>query len=87
MGNSSFQQKTKVKIDVEGARKFCKFLLNPILSDPQRIGKKAIWLKQITKKVYWWSYKLIDELEQVEGTDEGDRMFFDHDLRILPLNM
>nr|YP_010281331.1 hypothetical chloroplast RF1 [Epilobium cylindricum]UKH50626.1 hypothetical chloroplast RF1 [Epilobium cylindricum] len=80
---SLFKSK-EVKMDVQGARKFCKLLLNPILPDPQRIRKKAIGLKEITKKVPRWSYKLIDELEQVEGTAEGERMFADHDLRVLP---
>lgn len=80
---SLFKSK-EVKINVKGARKFCKLFLNPILPDPQRIRKKAIGLKEITKKVPRWSYKLIDELEQVEGTAEGERMFSDHDLRVLP---
>jgi len=80
---SLFKSK-EVKIDVKGARKFCKLFLNPILPDPQRIRKKAIGLKEITKKVPRWSYKLIDELEQVEGTAEGERMFSDHDLRLPP---
>nr|YP_010927835.1 Ycf1 protein [Cuphea arenarioides]WKK46798.1 Ycf1 protein [Cuphea arenarioides] len=69
------------RIDFEDQIKILKFLCNPILIDPKdkRIRKKSIGIKEISKKVPRWSYKLIDEFEQEDGgeTEENE----DHEIR------
>ena len=51
-----------------------KFLFNAIRSDlnDQKKKKKSIGIKEISKKVPRWSYKLINELEQQEGESEEE---------------
>nr|UXR13357.1 hypothetical chloroplast RF1 [Polyspora hainanensis]WQM48645.1 hypothetical chloroplast RF1 [Polyspora axillaris] len=51
-----------------------KFLFNVIRSDlnDQKKNKKSIGIKEISKKVPRWSYKLINELEQQEGESEEE---------------
>nr|YP_010507694.1 hypothetical chloroplast RF1 [Talinum fruticosum]UXG55651.1 hypothetical chloroplast RF1 [Talinum fruticosum] len=52
----------------EDQEKFLKLLVDAIITDSlnQTIQKKSIGIKEISKKVPRWSYKLIDELEQQE---------------------
>nr|YP_010281839.1 hypothetical chloroplast RF1 [Circaea alpina subsp. caulescens]UKH51218.1 hypothetical chloroplast RF1 [Circaea alpina subsp. caulescens] len=59
------------------------FLFNPLITDPnsKRIRKKSIGIKEITKKVPRWSYKLIDELEQQEGGENEEKIAADHEIR------
>nr|YP_010398166.1 hypothetical chloroplast RF1 [Perrottetia racemosa]UQK92976.1 hypothetical chloroplast RF1 [Perrottetia racemosa] len=60
------------KIDSEDQIKIFTFLFDAVLTDPndQTIIKKSIGIKEISKKVSRWSYKLIDFLEQLEGETE-----------------
>nr|YP_010454333.1 hypothetical chloroplast RF1 [Thesium chinense]QYF09522.1 hypothetical chloroplast RF1 [Thesium chinense] len=61
--------------------KFLKFLFDLIITDPnnhKKIINKSIGIKTISKKVPQWSYKLINELEQQEGENEGS---IDHQIR------
>nr|YP_009419810.1 hypothetical chloroplast RF1 [Pentaphylax euryoides]ASM46489.1 hypothetical chloroplast RF1 [Pentaphylax euryoides] len=73
-----FEQKTKFseqeRTDSENETKFLKFLFNTILTDPndEKVKKKPIGIKEISKKVPRWSYKLINELEQQEGESEEE---------------
>nr|YP_010010402.1 hypothetical chloroplast RF19 [Abelmoschus moschatus]QOD41344.1 hypothetical chloroplast RF19 [Abelmoschus moschatus] len=59
-------------IDSEDRVKILKFLFNIVITNPnnQTIRKKSIGIKEISKKVPRWSYKLIDDLEQQEGENE-----------------
>nr|YP_009765978.1 Ycf1 [Dialium schlechteri]QIS96338.1 Ycf1 [Dialium schlechteri] len=70
----------QVKIDSKEKKKI-RFLFNAIMTDPNDKTilnrKKFIGLKEISKKVPRWSYKLIDELEQMEGEKEAT----DHEIR------
>nr|YP_009419549.1 hypothetical chloroplast RF1 [Sladenia celastrifolia]ASM46141.1 hypothetical chloroplast RF1 [Sladenia celastrifolia] len=70
------------RIYSENETKFLKFLFNAILIDPndQKIKEKSIGIKEISKKVPRWSYKLINELEHQEGESE-EEVPIDHQIR------
>nr|YP_010931647.1 hypothetical chloroplast RF1 [Lindernia crustacea]WKN51522.1 hypothetical chloroplast RF1 [Lindernia crustacea] len=55
------------RIDSEKGRKYLNYLLTQIGTDPNEINTKSIRIKEISKKVPRWSYKLITELEQQSG--------------------
>nr|YP_010927414.1 Ycf1 protein [Cuphea curiosa]WKK46293.1 Ycf1 protein [Cuphea curiosa] len=57
------------RIDFEDQIKIFKFLCNPDSRD-KRILKKYSGIKEISKKVPRWWYKLLDELEQEEKGEE-----------------
>nr|YP_009669877.1 Ycf1 protein [Saltera sarcocolla]QCW95196.1 Ycf1 protein [Saltera sarcocolla] len=57
--------------------KFIQFLLDP---KSKRLKKKSIPIKEISKRVLRWSYKLIDDLEQEEGENE-ETLAEDHEIR------
>nr|YP_010928087.1 Ycf1 protein [Pleurophora saccocarpa]WKK47050.1 Ycf1 protein [Pleurophora saccocarpa] len=78
-----FYEDEQGRIDFEDQIKILKFLFNPIITDPKakRIRKKSIGLKEISKKVPRWSYKLIDELEQEEGGENEENIAEDHEIR------
>nr|YP_010757060.1 hypothetical chloroplast RF1 [Triumfetta japonica]UNV38778.1 hypothetical chloroplast RF1 [Triumfetta japonica] len=69
-------------IDSEDQVKILKFLFNIVITNPnnQRIRKKSIGIKEISKKVPRWSYKLIDDLEQQEGENE-ENVTAEHEIR------
>nr|YP_010512033.1 hypothetical protein Ycf1 [Amburana cearensis]UXL83357.1 hypothetical protein Ycf1 [Amburana cearensis] len=75
------QVKKQVKIDSEEKRIKIKLLFDAIRTDlnAQTIlnRKKCIGIKEISKKVPRWSYKLIDELEQLDRENEAE----DHEIR------
>nr|YP_010158315.1 hypothetical protein RF1 [Heritiera javanica]QRG30339.1 hypothetical protein RF1 [Heritiera javanica] len=56
-------------IDSEDRVKILKLLFNIVITNPnnQTIIKKSIGIKEISKKVPRWSYKLIKNLEQEDG--------------------
>nr|YP_010512364.1 hypothetical protein Ycf1 [Andira humilis]UXL83688.1 hypothetical protein Ycf1 [Andira humilis] len=70
-----FPEHEQVKMDSEEKKKKIKFLFYAIrtdLNDKTIVNrKKCIGIKEIDKKVPRWSYKLIDELEQLEGKNEA----------------
>nr|YP_010688687.1 hypothetical chloroplast RF1 [Corylopsis glaucescens]WBR73095.1 hypothetical chloroplast RF1 [Corylopsis sinensis]WBR73443.1 hypothetical chloroplast RF1 [Corylopsis glaucescens] len=70
------------RIDSKDQVKFFKFLFDAVITDPndQTIRKKSIVIKEISKKIPRWSYKLIDDLEQQERENEED-MAEDHQIR------
>nr|QBC72752.1 hypothetical protein RF1 [Talinum caffrum] len=70
------------QIGSEDHEKFFKFLVDAIITDSltQTIPKKSIGIKEISKKVPRWSYKLIDELEQQEREIE-EGVPLDHQIR------
>nr|ATG87797.1 hypothetical chloroplast RF19 [Diospyros sp. 'deyangshi'] len=59
-----------------------KFVFNGIITDPndQKLKKKSVGIKEISKKVPRWSYKLINEFEQQEGESE-EEVPLDHQIR------
>nr|YP_004222704.1 hypothetical chloroplast RF19 [Anthriscus cerefolium]ADD13696.1 hypothetical chloroplast RF19 [Anthriscus cerefolium] len=65
---SLFSEKEQGRIGSEKRAKFYKFLLNTILTSPngQKTKQKFV-IKEISKKVPRWSYKLITELEFLSG--------------------
>nr|YP_010976379.1 Ycf1 protein [Myosoton aquaticum]UFH81960.1 hypothetical protein RF1 [Myosoton aquaticum]WNX95181.1 Ycf1 protein [Myosoton aquaticum] len=87
-GESTFNLKgisllpEEVKIGLEDQEKFCKFLVDAIigLKINKKLIKKAIGIKDISKRVPCWSYKLIDDLEQQERKNEDD-VPRDHQIR------
>nr|YP_009771057.1 Ycf1 [Parkinsonia africana]QIT01759.1 Ycf1 [Parkinsonia africana] len=62
------------KMDSEDKKKKMRFLFHAILTNPNdktvRNSKKCIGIKETSKKVPRWSYKLIDEVEHLERTGE-----------------
>nr|QBC70261.1 hypothetical protein RF1 [Talinum paniculatum]QBC70346.1 hypothetical protein RF1 [Talinum paniculatum] len=70
------------QIGSEDREKFLKFLVDAIITDSltQTIPKKSIGIKEISKKVPRWSYKLIDEIEQQEREIE-EGVPLDHQIR------
>nr|QBC72668.1 hypothetical protein RF1 [Talinella dauphinensis] len=70
------------QIGSEDQEKFFKLLVDAIITDSltQTIPKKSIGIKEISKKVPRWSYKLIDELEQQEREIE-EGVPLDHQIR------
>nr|YP_010284499.1 hypothetical protein RF1 [Caryocar glabrum]YP_010284511.1 hypothetical protein RF1 [Caryocar glabrum]UKQ56241.1 hypothetical protein RF1 [Caryocar glabrum]UKQ56253.1 hypothetical protein RF1 [Caryocar glabrum] len=77
-----FPDQKEKKMNSEDRIKFFKFLFNAVISDPknQKLRKKSTGIKEISKKVPRWSYKLIDDLEQQEGENEGN-LAEDHEIR------
>ena len=69
-------------IDSKDRVKILKFLFNIVITNPnnQTIRKKSIGIKEISKKVPRWSYKLIDDLEQQEGENE-ENVTAEHEIR------
>nr|WEY05022.1 Ycf1 protein [Saxifraga geifolia (nom. illeg.)] len=71
-----FPERKKKKNYSKDQAEFFKFLFNAVLTDPndQTIRKKylGVRIKEISKKLPRWSYKLINDLEQQEiENDEG----------------
>nr|YP_009891228.1 Ycf1.2 [Akania lucens]QKK37601.1 Ycf1.2 [Akania lucens] len=69
-------------VDSEAQIKILKLLFDAVINDPndQTIRKNSIGIKEISKKVPRWSYKLIDDLEQQEGENE-ENVTADHEIR------
>nr|URQ21714.1 hypothetical chloroplast RF19 [Viburnum opulus var. sargentii] len=76
---SLFSETEQGRID---SSKFLKLLFNAIITDPngQKIKKKSIGIKEISKKVPQRSYKLITELEQQSG-EHQEGVPVDHQIR------
>nr|WIL97191.1 hypothetical chloroplast RF19 [Toxicodendron succedaneum] len=71
---SLFPEPKREKIDSEYRIKIFKFLFDAILTIPnaQTIRKKSIGIKEISKTVPRWSYKLVSDLDKKESeTDEN----------------
>nr|YP_010180423.1 Ycf1 [Cadaba farinosa]QVD39842.1 Ycf1 [Cadaba farinosa] len=71
-GFSFFSEHQQEKIHSEEEIKIFKFLFDVVLTDSndQTIIKNFIDFNEINKKVSRWSYKLMNELEQLEGENE-----------------
>nr|QQQ88249.1 hypothetical protein RF1 [Pouteria caimito] len=69
------------RMDSENETKFLKFYFNAIITEPNdQKKKKSIGIKEISKKVPRWSYKLINQLEQHEIESE-EKIPLDHQIR------
>nr|YP_010472639.1 Ycf1 [Hymenaea courbaril]UVH65762.1 Ycf1 [Hymenaea courbaril] len=72
-----FPKPEQVRIASEDKKKKMKFLFDAVLTDPNDKTivntKNSIGIKEISKKVPRWSYKLIDELEQMEAEKEENK--------------
>nr|YP_009767709.1 component of inner membrane protein importcomplex [Neoapaloxylon tuberosum]QIS98327.1 component of inner membrane protein importcomplex [Neoapaloxylon tuberosum] len=70
-------EQVRIASESEEDKKKMKFLFDAILTDPNDKTivnrKKSIGIKEISKKVPRWSYKLIDELEQMEVEKDGNK--------------
>nr|YP_009669375.1 Ycf1 protein [Heteropyxis natalensis]QCW94374.1 Ycf1 protein [Heteropyxis natalensis] len=77
-----FSETEQGRIHSEDQIKILKILFNAVITEPKakRIKKKSIGIKEISKKVPRWSYKLIDDLEQQEGESE-ENVAEDHEIR------
>nr|QVX29391.1 hypothetical chloroplast RF1 [Diplotropis ferruginea] len=71
-----FREHKQVKMDSEEKKRKIEFLFDAIITDLNDKTivnrKKCIGIKEVSKKVPRWSYKLIDELEQLEGKNETE---------------
>nr|YP_009767626.1 component of inner membrane protein importcomplex [Duparquetia orchidacea]QIS98244.1 component of inner membrane protein importcomplex [Duparquetia orchidacea] len=71
-----FPEHEQVRIDSEEKKIKMRFLFDTIITDPNDKTivnrKKSIGIKEISKKVPRWSYKLIDELEQLKRENEAE---------------
>nr|YP_009770059.1 hypothetical chloroplast RF19 [Genista tinctoria]QIT00761.1 hypothetical chloroplast RF19 [Genista tinctoria] len=71
-----FREHKPVKTDLEEKKRQIEFLLDTIRIDTNNKiivnKKKCIGIKEISKKVPRWSYKLIDELQQLEGKNQAE---------------
>nr|UTT73802.1 Ycf1 [Trichosanthes dunniana] len=70
------------KIESENRRKSLKFLFDAVITpyNAKASRQNSIGLREISKKVPRWSYKLIDDLEQQEGEND-ESMAEDHEIR------
>nr|YP_010265368.1 hypothetical protein RF1 [Dialyceras coriaceum]UIR97879.1 hypothetical protein RF1 [Dialyceras coriaceum] len=70
------------ELDSEDRVKILKMFFNIVITNPndQTIRKKSIGIKEISKKVPRWSYKLIDDLEQQEG-ENRENATTEHEIR------
>nr|AZA05891.1 Ycf1 [Hemiptelea davidii] len=75
-------QTEQSKMDLEKRKKRIQFLFYTVLTDSNNktTRTKSIGIKEISKKVSQWSYKLINELEQIEGETE-ESIVLDHEIR------
>nr|YP_010516472.1 hypothetical chloroplast RF1 [Meehania henryi]UXL88649.1 hypothetical chloroplast RF1 [Meehania henryi] len=70
------------RIDSEKGTKNFKYLLTKIVTDPdgRKISRKSIRIKEISKEIPRWSYRLITDLEQQSGEYQED-VPVDHQIR------
>nr|UGV23456.1 hypothetical protein RF1 [Sloanea dasycarpa] len=81
-GSPLFPEHEQRKMDSEDRIKILKFLFDAVIANPndKKTRKRSIQIKEISKKVSRWSYKLINALEQQEGENE-ENVAADHEIR------
>nr|YP_009975753.1 hypothetical protein RF1 [Balanops pedicellata]QNK05171.1 hypothetical protein RF1 [Balanops pedicellata] len=79
---SLFPDHKEEKMYLEDRIKILKFLFDAVIADPNNktIIRKSNGIKEISKQVPRWSYKLINDLEQQEGENE-EIMAEEHQIR------
>nr|YP_010387076.1 hypothetical protein RF1 [Aristotelia fruticosa]UPO67107.1 hypothetical protein RF1 [Aristotelia fruticosa] len=77
-----FPEHEQIKIDSEDRIKILKFLFDAVIANlnDKKIRKRSIRIKEIGKKIFRWSYKLINDLEQQEGENE-ENVATNHEIR------
>nr|YP_010044286.1 hypothetical protein RF1 [Elaeocarpus braceanus]QPF22863.1 hypothetical protein RF1 [Elaeocarpus braceanus] len=77
-----FPEHEQRKTDSKDQIKILNFLFNAVIANPndKKIRKRSIRIKEISKKVSRWLYKLINDLEQQEGENE-ENAAADHEIR------
>nr|ARK37799.1 hypothetical chloroplast RF19 [Hevea brasiliensis] len=77
-----FPDHKEEKMYLENRIKILKFLFHTVIANPKnkKIIKNSTGIKEISKQVPRWSYKLIDDLEQQEGENE-ENMSEDYEIR------
>nr|YP_010846567.1 hypothetical chloroplast RF1 [Dracocephalum cuspidatum]WEV87787.1 hypothetical chloroplast RF1 [Dracocephalum cuspidatum] len=70
------------RIDSKKGTKYFKYLLTKIVTDPhgRKISRNLIRIKEISKEIPRWSYRLITDLEQQSGEYQED-VPVDHQIR------
>nr|YP_010697973.1 hypothetical protein RF1 [Saraca dives]WCF76934.1 hypothetical protein RF1 [Saraca dives] len=72
----SFPKHEQIRITSEDEKKKIKFLFDAVITDPNEKTivnrKKSIGIKEISKTIPRWSYKFINELEQIEGEKQEE---------------
>uniref|UniRef100_UPI0030FEAB61 hypothetical protein RF1 n=1 Tax=Primula sinuata TaxID=3043452 RepID=UPI0030FEAB61 len=76
----SFLFSEQERVEFEKETNFFKFLFNTIITKNKKRKKNIIGIKEISKNIPRWSYKLINELEQQEGEGE-EEVPIDHEIR------
>nr|QOG08971.1 YCF1 [Jarilla chocola] len=76
---SLFPEHQQEQVDSKNRKKKIQFLFDAVLTDPND-QTNSVGIKEISKKVPRWSYKLIDDLELLEGENE-ENMTGDHEIR------
>nr|QJD22341.1 hypothetical chloroplast RF19 [Euphorbia larica] len=73
----------KMDMDLENQLKILQFLVDTVIGNPKKktSRKNSTGLKEISKQVPRWSYKLIDDLEQQEGKEDEENLAEDHEIR------
>nr|YP_010558887.1 hypothetical protein RF1 [Euphorbia scheffleri]UED20244.1 hypothetical protein RF1 [Euphorbia scheffleri] len=71
------------KMDLENQIKILQFLFDTVIGNPKKktSRKNSTGLKEISKQVPRWSYKLIDDLEQQEGKEDEENLAEDYEIR------
>nr|YP_009469397.1 hypothetical chloroplast RF1 [Byrsonima crassifolia]AVD96623.1 hypothetical chloroplast RF1 [Byrsonima crassifolia] len=79
---SLFPDQKQEKTDSKSRIKIFKFFFDAIKKEPNNktIRNNSTGIKEISKQVPRWSYKLIDDLEQQEGENE-ENVAEDHEIR------
>nr|YP_010958731.1 Ycf1 protein [Euphorbia jolkinii]WNA17721.1 Ycf1 protein [Euphorbia jolkinii]WNA17806.1 Ycf1 protein [Euphorbia jolkinii]WNA17891.1 Ycf1 protein [Euphorbia jolkinii]WNA18146.1 Ycf1 protein [Euphorbia jolkinii]WNA18231.1 Ycf1 protein [Euphorbia jolkinii] len=82
-GLSFFPDNNKEKMNLENQIKILQFLFDRVIATPKKKTSKkfSTRLKEISKQVPRWSYKLINDLEQQEGKDDAENLADDHEIR------
>nr|UNS16476.1 hypothetical protein RF1 [Euphorbia crotonoides] len=82
-GLSFLPNHNEEKMDLENQIKIVKFLFDTVIANPKKktSRKNSTGLKEISKQVPRWSYKLIDDLEQQEGKEDEENLAEDHEIR------
>nr|YP_010223313.1 Ycf1 protein [Euphorbia peplus]UCL27306.1 Ycf1 protein [Euphorbia peplus] len=78
-----FRDNTEEQMYLEKKIKILQFLFDRVIANPKKTTRRkfSTGLKEISKQVPRWSYKLIDDLEQQEGKDDAENLAEDHEIR------
>uniref|UniRef100_A0AB39U3J4 Protein TIC 214 n=1 Tax=Hydnocarpus kurzii TaxID=3240908 RepID=A0AB39U3J4_9ROSI len=81
---SLFTNHKEEKMDLEDRKKNLTFLFDAVITDPNNktIVKKSTGINEISKQIPRWSYKLINNVDQLENeNDNEENLAVDHEIR------